>query len=294
MYKGVDIPPPAIGGKGTWDEKFAHYHPKRLDAWLGNFGKAQAIKSKRYYYANITFVDEQIGRIIDTLKQKGMYDNAIICFCADHGDMMGDHYHWRKTYPYQGSVHIPYIFKWPTGFDVTAKRGSKLSGTVGLQDFLPTFLETTGQQIPEDMDGMSLLQLLRGNTDGWRKYIGMEYAEAYWKQNYWAAATNGRFKYIWYFSDYPAQFFDLKKDPGELRNILNQSHISSGMKKEIDRWKNYLVDYLRERGPGFVKNGRLVKRQKVLHKSPNYPHWNEDDPKWLKYWKKQYNNSYKV
>jgi arylsulfatase A-like enzyme len=292
MYKGVSIPAPVVGGKGTWDERFAHDHPNRPNAWLGNFGKAQAIKSKRYYYANITFVDEQIGRIIDILKKKGIYDNAIITFCADHGAMLGDHYHWRKTYPYEGSVAIPYIYKWPSGFGAKVKRGSKLSEPVGLQDFLPTFLEATGQHIPKDMDGMSLLQLLRGNTDGWRKYIGMEHATTYWKKNYWAAATNGKFKYIWYFSDYPAQFFDLKKDPGEIRNVLNQAHLSKETKQEIQRWRGYLIDYLKERGPGFVKNNQLVKRQKNMLYSPNYPHWKEDDPKWLKYWIKQYRKSY--
>jgi arylsulfatase A-like enzyme len=293
LYKGVKIPPPAIGGKGTWDEKFVHYHPDNPNAWLGNFGKAQAIKSHRYYYANITFVDEQIGRIIDTLKQEGMYDNAIITFCADHGGMLGDHYHWRKTYPYQGSVHIPYIFKWPMGFSAKIKRGSKLDQPVGLQDFLPTFLEITSQQVPEDMDGLSLLPLIQGKANGWRKYIGMEYAVAYWKGNYWAAATNGKFKYIWYFSDYPAQFFDLESDPTEISNVLNQSHISKEMQREIQKWRGYLIDYLRERGPGFVKNGQLVKRQKIMRKSPNYPHWKEADPKWLKYWRTQYRKGYK-
>lgn len=293
MYKGVKIPPPAIGGKGSWDEKFAHDHPNNLDAWLGNFGKAQALKSRKYYYANITFVDEQIGRIIDLLKQKGMYANSIITFCADHGDMLGDHYHWRKTYPYEGSAAIPFIYKWPAGFKASVKRGSKLSEPVGLQDFLPTFLEATGRQIPEDMDGMSLLKLLRGNTEGWRTYMGMEHSRAYWKENYWTAATDGKFKYIWYFSSYPAQFFDLENDPDETNNILNQPHISGSMQKEIQKWRRYLVDYLKGRGPGFVKNGHIVKRQKSMLYSPNYSHYFKNESERVKYWKSQYKKSYK-
>lgn len=66
------------------------------DAPFGNFGDDYAVNSRRHYYANITFIDDQIGKIIAALKEKGMYDDAIICFTADHGDMLGDHYHWRK------------------------------------------------------------------------------------------------------------------------------------------------------------------------------------------------------
>jgi len=292
MYNNVKIPKPAIGGKGTWDEKFAHYHPDNPSAALGNFGTAQVLKSRKYYYANITFVDEQIGRIVKTLKVKGMYDNAIICFCADHGDMLGDHYHCRKTYPYEGSAAIPYIFKWPNGFDATVKKGTNVAEPVGLQDFLPTFLEATGQEIPDDMDGMSLLRLLRGNKSGWREYIGSEHATTYFKENYWAAATNGRFKYIWNFHTGKEQFFDLKKDPSELENMLSESRIDPKINKEIQKSREWLIDYLRERGPGFIKDNHLVKRTKTMLYSPNYPEYNENDKKWLRYWSKEYKNSY--
>ena len=114
MYKNVDIPKPVIG---DWCGKYAErLDPEKAasDAPFGNFGDEYAVKSRRHYYANVTFIDDQIGQIIETLKEKGMYDDAVICFTADHGDMLGDHYHWRKTYPYEGSAHIPYIVKWPS------------------------------------------------------------------------------------------------------------------------------------------------------------------------------------
>ena len=81
----------------------------KQDAPYGNFGEEYAKDSRRHYYANVTFIDEEIGKVIKTLKEKGIYDNALICYISDHGDMLGDHHHWRKTYPYEGSVHIPYI-----------------------------------------------------------------------------------------------------------------------------------------------------------------------------------------
>lgn len=104
LYKNVKIPCPVIGGPGTWDEKFVHYHSKRSDTCLSNFGTHQAIKSNRYYYANIIFVDKWTGQIINTLKEKGMYENAIITFCSDHGDMLGHHHHWRKPILIKGEL----------------------------------------------------------------------------------------------------------------------------------------------------------------------------------------------
>ena len=126
MYKDADIPKPHIG---DWCGQYAE--PKdplqgASDAPFGNFGDAYAINSRRHYYANITFIDDQVGQIIQTLKDKGMYDNALICFTADHGDMLGDHYHWRKTYPYEGSAHIPYIVKWPAGISKSIPDGSSI------------------------------------------------------------------------------------------------------------------------------------------------------------------------
>ena len=119
MYKDALIPDPAIG---DWCGKYAKkLNPEETaqDAPYGNFGNEYARNSRRHYYANITFIDEQIGRIIQTLKEKDMYNDALIVFVSDHGDMMGDHYHWRKTYPYEGSTHVPYIVKWPSANHVT-------------------------------------------------------------------------------------------------------------------------------------------------------------------------------
>ena len=112
MYEGRDIPAPVVG---SWcDALPLDEHPERNPtAAQGNFGSDYARQSRRYYYASITFVDEQVGRIIQALKEKGMYDDALICFVSDHGDMLGDHHLWRKTYAFEGSSAIPFIIKLP-------------------------------------------------------------------------------------------------------------------------------------------------------------------------------------
>ena len=105
------------------------------------------------------------------LQEQGLADNTFVLFTADHGDMLGDHYHFRKTYPYFGSAHIPMMFKWPmsrdreprppTGGPITEPRGSVRDEVVELRDLFPTFLDVAGLPVAHTLNGSSLLNLLR-------------------------------------------------------------------------------------------------------------------------------------
>jgi arylsulfatase A-like enzyme len=294
-YDGAEIPAPATG---DWEGKIYNYPDVNKpipttgppDAAFGDFGEAAALKARKYYYANISFIDDQVGKIIATLKARGMYDHSFIIFLADHGDELGDHYHWRKTFPYQGSAHIPFIMKWPENYPAGIERGSKIDQVTGLQDILPTFLGISGQKIPEDMDGKNVLELINGNSSGWRNYIGMEHSTSYFENNYWSAVTDGKRKYIWHFHTGQEQFFDLEKDPYENKDLTDDKN----HQEEMNRWRNYLVDYLKERGPGFVKDGQLVKRTETMLYSPHHPQTDENDPKWLSHWEKEEKSSFKL
>ena len=264
MYKDAQVPDPVIG---DWCGKYAkELDPEKAakDAPYGNFGNEYARHSKRYYYANITFIDEQIGRVLQTLKDKGMYDNSLIIFVSDHGDMMGDHYHWRKTYPYEGSTHIPYIIKWPAKAQVVP---GKVDNPVELRDLLPTFLEIAGTSVPTDIDGRSLLSLAKGTETEWRKYIDLEHATCYSDDNYWCALTDGKIKYVWRFYTGEEQLFDLAKDPKELHNAVNDKKY----KKLLTGMRAETIRHLSERGEEFVKDGQLVVRKKTMLYGPNYP-----------------------
>lgn len=264
MYKDKDVPEPVIG---DWCSRYAaEKNPEKSasNAPYANFGKEYARHSKRHYYANITFIDEQIGRVIQTLKDKGMYDNALILFISDHGDMMGDHYHWRKTYPYEGSVHVPYIVKWPNGISNISET---VDNPVELRDVLPTFLDMAGVEIPDEMDGKSLLPLAQGNDKGWRKYIDLEHATCYSSDNYWCGLTDGKIKYVWRFRTGEEELFDLVKDPKELHNAVHDRKY----RKRLEEMRAEMVRHLSERGEEFVKDGRPVKREKTMLYGPLYP-----------------------
>lgn len=267
MYEGVEMPVPA---KGDWCEPFAELkRPDEMpsDAPFANFGDSYAQNSCRHYYANITFIDDQIGHILDALKARGMYDDALICFTADHGDMMGDHYHWRKTYPYEGSTHIPYILKWPKGMKRWLPDGAKVDYPVELRDFLPTFLEIAGAKVPDDMDGRSLCPLVQQANPAWRKYIDLEHATCYAAENYWCGLTDGKRKYVWNLHNGTEQLFDLEKDPQETHNYAADADYAS----VLEEMRTALAAHLEERGETFVRDGKLQTRAQTMLYSPNFP-----------------------
>lgn len=274
MYANRDVPAPAVG---EWckDKPYAVYRDVKTaapDAAFGNFGEEYAKESRRYYYANVTFVDEEIGKVIQALKEQGMYDNALICYISDHGDMLGDHHHWRKTYPYEGSSHIPYIIKWPASYHFG--KGEKVSAPVELRDLLATFIDVAGGHVPSEMDGKSLLVLMRGDAGSWRKYIDLEHATCYSEDNYWCALTDGRIKYVWRFHTGEEELFDLTKDPMELRNVAGEKKYRS----KLAEMRQAMVEHLSERGEEFVRDGKLQVLKRTLLYSPLYPDKNPVDP----------------
>lgn len=267
MYDGKDVPAPVVGEwcKNKRYAEMTDVGKAARDAAFGNFGEEYAKDSRRYYYANVSFVDEEIGKIVQALKEEGMYDDALICYVSDHGDMLGDHHHWRKTYPYEGSVHIPYIVKWPLccGY----RKGVKIEAPVELRDLLPTFIELAGGQIPEDMDGMALQHLMDGEEKQWRQFIDLEHATCYSSDNYWCALTDGKIKYVWRFHTGEEELFDLEKDPYELKNVANEQLYADRLRK----LRKLMVEHLTERGEEFVKDGKLQVLKRTLLYSPFYP-----------------------
>lgn len=266
-YDSISMPKAA---HGEWSDKIgdnitdaAKYH----DAAFGQFGEEYVDNSRRHYYASVTFVDEQIGRIVRALKQKGMYDNTLILFTSDHGDMLGDHNMWRKTYAYQGSASIPMIVKIPDGFAACVPAGSIIDKPVELRDVLPTFLEACGDTIPDDMDGRSLLTLVRDTDAPWREWIDMEHATCYADHNYWVAITDGHVKYIWFIRSGKEQLFDLDNDPGETKNLVDES----GYGDKLVEMRSVMKRHLSERGEEWVKDDMLQTRSSTLLYSPNYP-----------------------
>jgi arylsulfatase A-like enzyme len=228
-------------------------------------GAQQVRRSRRGYYGSVTFVDEQIGRILEALEKRGLLDQTLVVFTSDHGDMTGDHHLWRKSYPYQASARIPFLVRWPTGL-ISARRGQIRSETVELRDILPTFLDAAGQPARAELDGRSLLPLLADKTQ-WREVLDLEHGVCYAKENHWNALTDGRWKYIFNAFDGGEQLFNLAEDPYELTDLSGSAPHAS----QLRNWRERLVRHLEPRGEAYVSGGRLVTRPDEPATSPNFP-----------------------
>lgn len=268
QYEDAALPERFIG---DWAESYRE--PSRDDdtAWYGDFGAEQARHSRQGYYGNVSFIDEQIGRIMEALEARGELENTLIVFTSDHGDMLGDHHHWRKTYAYEPSARVPMLVRMPESLG-GGKRGHVSEAPVELRDILPTFLEAADVESPIELDGRSMLAPARGDSKGWRAYIDLEHDRCYSPRNHWNGLTDGKTKYIFHALDGREQLFDLRKDPGEERDLAGVGASSSTLRT----WRGRLIDHLAERGDRFVKNGELALRPDSYLLSPNYPEARRD------------------
>jgi arylsulfatase len=265
MYKDVDLPPAAVG---DWAERNACRGQKLpSDTWRGDLGAEQVRRSRQGYYGSISFVDEQVGRILEVLERRGQLENTLILFVSDHGDMTGDHYLWRKSYAYEASAGVPMMVRWGSNF-MSEKRGKFVDEVVELRDILPTFLDAAGVGVdPKRLDGRSVLNLVRGKGQGWRKYLDLEHNICYSPENHWNAVTDGKVKYIFHARDGRQQLFDLVNDPEEMHDLAGDA----GHVDMLKAWRGYLVEALQERGAPFVVNGDLAVRPKGMAMSPYFP-----------------------
>ncbi|MDP7061692.1 MAG: arylsulfatase [Planctomycetota bacterium] len=260
-----DVPDFALG---AWSEAANgnFRNPDKLSAARNNLGKAVTMESRRAYAANIAFIDEQVGRILASLEQRELLEDTLIIFTSDHGDMLGDHHLWRKTYAYEGSAGIPMLMRWGSK-TLEAPRGQNRDELVELRDLLPTFLDAAGAKIPDSVDGRSLLDPVSGRGEGWRDRLDLEHSRCYWAGNKWTALVSARWKYIFHAHDGSEQLFDLVNDPKEQNDLATRED----HQVVLEVWRGRMANHLEERGEQWVKDGAPAMRKGNTLHSPNYP-----------------------
>ncbi|MDX1947864.1 MAG: sulfatase-like hydrolase/transferase, partial [Pirellulaceae bacterium] len=121
------------------------------------FTAAEAAEIRHGYFANISFLDAQLGRVLDALEKSGQAERTIIAFVADHGYHVGEHGLWAKTSNFEFDAHVPLLVAAP-GVSVP---GGQSDGVVELLDLFPTLVELCGLPKPEGLEGLSLAPALR-------------------------------------------------------------------------------------------------------------------------------------
>jgi choline-sulfatase len=175
-------------------------------------------RARRGYFANISYVDEKIGRIMDALTRCRMADNTIIILCSDHGDMLGERGLWFKMSFFEGSARIPMMISAP------GLAPSLITSPISALDMTPTLIELAGIDTTRHdvmaMDGETLLPLIKGRER--TNPVVMEYA-AEGSYRPCVSIREGRWKYNYCELD-PPQLFDLETDPHENHNLANDPH----------------------------------------------------------------------
>jgi len=198
-------------------------------------------KFQRYaknYLRCIKGVDESVGRLMATLEELNLDENTVVIYSSDQGFYVGDHGWYDKRWMYDESLKMPFVIKWPK----TIKAGSRNSThLIQNLDYAETFLDIAGAPVPADMQGKSLVPLLKGEKPAqWRKsiyYHYYEYPSVHMVPRHYGVRT-ATHKLIRFYQFDEWEFYDLKNDPDELVNQYNNPACEAKiaeLKRELNR-----------------------------------------------------------
>ena len=212
--------------------------------------------NRQEYFALITHMDDQIGRILQTLKETEQADNTYIVFTADHGLACGHHGLLGKQNMYDHSVRVPFMVVGPN-----VKAGAKLDAPIYLQDVVPTSLELAGASIPEHVDFKSLLPVLRGETTKTYDSIYGAYI------NTQRMVTKDGWKLIYYPTIDVTRLFKLDTDPMEQNDLAANPEYAAKiriLRAELEKLSIAMKDPLDYDHPeeSFKKSGGEKKKKK--------------------------------
>lgn len=212
-YDGVEIDPPTVP---TVDLEELDPHSQRLQAMSGFDRRppdeAETLRARRAYYACVSYIDDQVGILLDRMRELDLLDDTIIILTSDHGDLLGERGMWYKMSPLEQSSRVPLVVHSPVRY-----LPGRVRTPVSLVDLLPTLVEIAGGVPPVSGEGASLLELLRGEQPSRIRDVVVEYlAEGVTAPQ--LTLVRGSLKYTYCPGD-PEQLFDLASDPYEQVNL---------------------------------------------------------------------------
>lgn len=224
--------------QAAWDE---YYQPIIKDYYEKNpQGKELAEwMYQRYmndYTKSVMAVDDNIGRVLDYLKENNLDENTLIIYTSDQGFFTGEHGWYDKRWMYEPSLGIPLVVRYPKELD----KGKRSNAMVQNVDLAPTILDFVGAEIPADMQGMSLKPTLKGEVEDPRESIYYHY----YQSTGWhtvpkhLGVRTGQYKLIYFYELDQWELYDLKDDPEEVNNIYGEessASLTQSLKQELKR-----------------------------------------------------------
>ena len=238
MYKNVNVPIPISVNKPR----------SQTPRWAAGDPKITADTVRLLmpkYYGMIKCLDDNIGRILDTLRKNGQIDHTIIVFTSDHGDLCGEHGRLNKGVPYEGSARIPFLFHCPGKIPA----GTIVNQALSCVDFVPTLFALTGDKLPMGVEGRDASALFRGTKNQWEDIAFIRSTSTGIP---WIAAITDRYKIVYSGLGDP-WLFDLKTDPDELHNAFTQPKAQ----RIIKRLTSKLAAYTKHHNAPYGDNARI-------------------------------------
>ncbi len=222
------IPPPYLNEEqlAVWN---AYYEPRNEEFRSASLSGKELVRWRyqRYmhdYLGTVKAVDEAVGKLLDYLDGEGIADETVVVVSSDQGFYLGEHGWFDKRWIYEESLTTPLLVRWPG----VTEPGSRASALASVLDLPETILEIAGQPIPDDMQGASLVPLLKGKTpDDWRTsfyYHYYEFPGVHSVRRHYGVVTD-RYKLFHFYEpdmDYWT-LIDRERDPHELKNVYNDA-----------------------------------------------------------------------
>lgn len=211
---------------------------KELAQWKFN-------RYMRDYAKTLRSLDDNVGRVMDYLREHDLLDNTLVVYTSDQGFYMGEHGWFDKRFMYEESMHTPLLMRLPKGFNARGEIGQLVQNI----DFAPTFLELAGVSVPKEIHGVSLLPLLRGeHPSSWRRslyYHFYEYPAEHSVKRHYGVRTE-RYKLIHFYNDIDTwELYDLQNDPTEMHNLYGQpgtEEVTATLRQELERLQRQYND----------------------------------------------------
>jgi arylsulfatase A-like enzyme len=271
MYENKKLPLPATYWQTFSDEYkilgWPEWVKKQRYSWHGVDYICHAYTDiheyVRDYCETLMGVDENIGMIMDYLKEEGLDENTLVIYMGDNGFSWGEHGLTDKRQFYEESVKVPLIVHCPEMF----RGGETVGKMVQNIDIAPTILSAAGLKKPDYMPGESFLRLMKGDSTNWRDKIFYEY---FWEYDFPMTPTvfgvrTEMYKYIRYYGLWDTnELYDIRNDPDEIINLIEKPEYQD-IAKEL---AGYLFDWLEETGGMQIPLNRVVHHPYGDYKHP--------------------------
>ncbi len=235
LYPLDDVKLPQLSEEDRQREPAAAYASlHRVEKTMTDYQRRQAIQA---YWASISFLDAQVGRVLDALRRLGLEENTIVLFTSDHGYHMYEHGLWQKRSLFENSARVPLIVAAPG----VASEGQATPALAELVDLYPTLAALCDLPSPEYLDGKSLVPVLQ---DPSQQVRDAAFTQTEHRDVRGCSVRTDRWRYVRWTRPEPAnQLYDMQADPRETKNLAGDPRYADVVKELDQRIADYMANY---------------------------------------------------